>query len=223
MEEKMHWLPTSIGMAVLACIFGGIAAAIFPGWEVIGGYIKNNIKIEINLDQNAPAWVQAVGSVLAIVAAIAVAWWQRYVALKQSHIESLRMAMVTAASVSISISTVSASLRAFKSASAKAENHDPREVLKLFLETTDTFVLPSDDQMLRLLPLQNSISEDIAKGIGHLLRAKYSCGIALGDNPVSKDLAKRMIDKCMIDIDATIERFAKARHLMEIAVGSLKL
>ncbi|SOE35859.1 hypothetical protein [Delftia acidovorans] len=72
MEEKMHWLPTSIGMAVLVCIFGGISLGIYPGWSVIGDFLTANIKINLNLnlDQNAPAWMQGIGSLVGIGIAI---------------------------------------------------------------------------------------------------------------------------------------------------------
>jgi hypothetical protein len=73
-EEKMHWLPTSIGMAVLACIFGGIAIGIYPGWESVGEFLKNNVNI--NWDQNAPAWVQAIVSVITVATAFAIVQYQ---------------------------------------------------------------------------------------------------------------------------------------------------
>ncbi|MFG0610869.1 hypothetical protein [Delftia sp. WSY_14] len=74
MEEKMHWLPTTIGMVVLVCIFGGIALGIYPGWDLLGDFLNRNVKI--NLDQNAPAWVQAVGSIVAIGVAFTVIQYQ---------------------------------------------------------------------------------------------------------------------------------------------------
>lgn len=70
-QQKMHWVPTSIGMLVLMCIFIGITLGAYPGWEVVGGFIDENLKL--NLSVNAPAWVQAIGSIGAICAALIVA------------------------------------------------------------------------------------------------------------------------------------------------------
>gem|GEM_PF-5567966 len=70
-EEKMHWVPTAIGMTVLACIFGGIVIAIYPGFDALGDFLDKNV--EINWDQNAPAWVQAIGSIVAIFSGFLVA------------------------------------------------------------------------------------------------------------------------------------------------------
>lgn len=64
MEEEMHWLPTSIGMIVLACIFGGITLGIYPGMDVVGSFLKTNVKL--NLSDKAADWVQAFGSIIAI-------------------------------------------------------------------------------------------------------------------------------------------------------------
>ncbi|MEQ6309898.1 hypothetical protein ABN448_21970 [Delftia acidovorans] len=70
MTEKQCCLTDAIGMVSLFCIFGGIILGCYPGWDVIGVFLENNIDIHINwnFEQNAPAWVQAVFSLIAIVA-----------------------------------------------------------------------------------------------------------------------------------------------------------
>lgn len=74
----MHWVPTAIGMIVLACMYAWIALGIYPGWEFLTKFLSENIKIDWRFEQNAPAWVQAVGSILAIFATGGAAMWQVY-------------------------------------------------------------------------------------------------------------------------------------------------
>lgn len=74
MEEKMHWVPTSIGMVVLACIYAGIALGIYPGWAVVGEFLHQHINI--NWGETAPAWAQAIMSFFAIAASFGGIWWQ---------------------------------------------------------------------------------------------------------------------------------------------------
>lgn len=68
MSEKKDLcdLPAAIGMVILTMLFGGLTLAIYPGWEIIGKFLVANLK----LTEQAPAWVQAVGSILAIFSAV---------------------------------------------------------------------------------------------------------------------------------------------------------
>lgn len=77
-EEKMHWVHTAIGMIVLACMYAWIALSIYPGWDFLTKFLSENIKIDWKFEQNAPAWVQAIGSILAIFATGGAAMWQVY-------------------------------------------------------------------------------------------------------------------------------------------------
>jgi hypothetical protein len=52
-------------MIILASLFGGLALAIYPGWAIIGAWIAAK--------GDAPSWIQAVGSIAAIVAATIIA------------------------------------------------------------------------------------------------------------------------------------------------------
>jgi hypothetical protein len=57
----------SIGMVALMLLFGGIVLAIYPGWATVGTWFES---------ANAAAWVQAIGSVVAIAATAGVANYQ---------------------------------------------------------------------------------------------------------------------------------------------------
>lgn len=65
-KENLSGLPAAIGMIILAMLFLGLVFAIYPGWAAVGKFMTVNLR----LTADAPAWVQAVGSVGAILVAI---------------------------------------------------------------------------------------------------------------------------------------------------------
>lgn len=67
MREELGTPGAVVGAFVLACVFGGLALAIYPGWVSIGEWAHRT---------DAPAWVQAVGSVTAILVGIGCVLWQ---------------------------------------------------------------------------------------------------------------------------------------------------
>lgn len=67
MRKELGMPGALVGMIFLGFLFAGLALAIYPGWPVIGSWFKKS---------DAPAWVQAVGSILAIFAAGSIAAWQ---------------------------------------------------------------------------------------------------------------------------------------------------
>ncbi|MDM0118430.1 hypothetical protein [Variovorax arabinosiphilus] len=69
MRKELGTPGAAIGMAALVLLFGGLVLAIYPGWGVIGKWLDR---------ADAPAWVQAVGSILAILVAVGIAMWQRH-------------------------------------------------------------------------------------------------------------------------------------------------
>lgn len=67
-KEELRGAPAAIGMVVLVIMFGGVIFAIYPGWDAIGNFLVINLQ----LTSEAPAWIQAIGSMLAIVAVLLV-------------------------------------------------------------------------------------------------------------------------------------------------------
>ncbi|MFM9921887.1 hypothetical protein VLK31_02750 [Variovorax sp. H27-G14] len=67
MKNELGTAGATVGAIALVLLFGGLALAIYPGWAAIGCWAA---KVE------APAWIQAVGSILAIMFAVAIAAWQ---------------------------------------------------------------------------------------------------------------------------------------------------
>lgn len=64
MKNELGTAGATVGALALVLLFGGLTLAIYPGWGAIGGWLSRI---------DAPAWVQAVGSVTAILAAIWIA------------------------------------------------------------------------------------------------------------------------------------------------------
>lgn len=62
MKEELGTWGAVVGMLILGLLFAGLALAIYPGWAIVGHFLDENIK----LTKEAPAWVQAIGSVAAI-------------------------------------------------------------------------------------------------------------------------------------------------------------
>ena len=69
MKEKLIEVGTLLCVAVLTCLLLVHALAIFPGVPAIRWFLVTSAVVLGRLD--APAWVQAVGSVVAILVAVA--------------------------------------------------------------------------------------------------------------------------------------------------------
>jgi len=81
--ESVGWgelVAQSVGVfCVVTCLL-----AFFPGWEFVG---------KIFAEKDAPAWVQAIGSIAAILVAVGVASWQsRETAAKEERAEAQKIA-----------------------------------------------------------------------------------------------------------------------------------
>ncbi|CAN7258641.1 hypothetical protein LJR084_001205 [Variovorax sp. LjRoot84] len=68
MRDELGTTGAVVGMVVLTSLFGGLALAIYPGWAAIGAWLDR---------VDAPAWVQAVGSIAAIFAAVLISVFQQ--------------------------------------------------------------------------------------------------------------------------------------------------
>lgn len=69
-RDPQYAVAMGIGAFALTLLFAGLALAIYPSWPSIGEWAKK---------ADAPAWVQAIGSICAIFSAIAIASWQSFV------------------------------------------------------------------------------------------------------------------------------------------------
>lgn len=67
MRDELGTAGAAVGAAVLSVLFGGLALAIYPGWDSVGRWLVSD---------SVAAWVQAVGSIVAIIAATGIAVYQ---------------------------------------------------------------------------------------------------------------------------------------------------
>lgn len=66
MNDNPVWA-APVGAALVLAILIGLALAIYPGWPAIGLWMHQT---------DAPAWVQAIGSILAILGSAVIVWVQ---------------------------------------------------------------------------------------------------------------------------------------------------
>lgn len=65
MKEELGTAGVAIALAILLCLLIGISVAIYPGWVKAWEFMDKNFL----LSKEAPAWIQAFGSIFAIVGA----------------------------------------------------------------------------------------------------------------------------------------------------------
>lgn len=92
MEKELGTVGAVVGMVALCVLFGGLASAIYPGWPAVGLWLSR---------ADAPAWVQAVGSVLTILFAVRIAAWQNQRAQALAAAERHGKALVMVQTISV--------------------------------------------------------------------------------------------------------------------------
>ena len=71
-RDELTGVPAAIGTVVLAVLFASVVLAIYPGWGAIGNFFVINLRFS----ENAPAWIQAIGSLLTVMGAGVGIYWQ---------------------------------------------------------------------------------------------------------------------------------------------------
>ena len=123
------------GMLFFFSLFLGLTFAIYPGWEVVGKFLDENLL----LSKEAPAWVQAIGSVCAIYFAATSARNHYDSSLKIKSVENLEnIKNMTDTCQEISRGLVSVSLKlhqlACKGEEVRFERiNDLQETLRILL------------------------------------------------------------------------------------------
>ncbi|QRY31214.1 hypothetical protein JVX96_24550 [Variovorax sp. PDNC026] len=160
MRKELGTPGAVVGAFALVLLFGGLTLAIYPGWDKIGAWASKS---------DAPAWVQAVGSVVAILASGAIAWWQ-LIATRNFQRETSRQRAI------VMVETIGALSRAhlgeLESFSAMVDRHNYLATLDymerldaraLFLtaeqaaQSIPLHELPDAETVRLLIDLQNAI------------------------------------------------------------------
>ncbi len=163
-DELGNW-GAVCGMVILFLLFCGLALAIYPGWVSIGDWLSR---------ADAPAWVQAIGSLLGILIAVCVPAWQRWDQRKSDLLDAYASAEFTSHQVMSYIQTVVPGMRALhKRASAKLDGPSSNEYIILFTEVFNKSVKPSDSQLIRLLPIAGNPAAKLSEAFGWIDRVLY--------------------------------------------------
>lgn len=90
MREELGTAGVAIALAILLCLLIGISVAIYPGWGQAWEFIDKNFL----LSKEAPAWIQAIGSVGAILIAVWISRSGDRAAAKQAVISARAFASI---------------------------------------------------------------------------------------------------------------------------------
>ena len=162
MKKELGTTGASIGATVLACLFGGLALAIYPGWAAIGRWAER---------ADAPAWVQAVGSVAAILAAVGIAAWQRHADKEAEKKTARATVMVVGASTDSKVHTLIATAQAMLDGHALQDQSTALERAQHFHALFSKAELPTEEQMLLLAGAVPDTAATMAQGVAAIERA----------------------------------------------------
>ena len=172
MKEKLVTVGTLMCLVVLTCLLFVHALAIFPGAPAFRWFVVTSAVALARLD--APAWVQAVGSVIAIVAAIGIALWQRHSEQVESRKRARATVMVVGAAVDskllMLIATTQAVLRELDNPSYPTAAERAGFAQVLFGKAK----LPSEEQMLLLAQAVPGVAATMANGVAAVERVLAS-------------------------------------------------
>lgn len=175
MKERLMSMGTLLCLAVLTCLLLVHGLAIFPGASAVQRFFASSAVVLGRLD--APAWVQAVGSVLAILVAVAVPMWQRRAERAQQRTTDMAAAMVIGFEVSSKVDMAIAVARAMLFEHANPTHPDPRARARLFSDVFDTVQLPTEEQLLLLARAMPELAVDIAGGRAALNRVRLTLNL----------------------------------------------
>jgi hypothetical protein len=143
-------------------------------------------------DANMAAWVQAVGSVLAILVAVAVPWWQRRVEWLDAQAAARVAAAVTASGLSVwlfhLVDVLNGAIRAIEAAAPKA----PIPSASYYRDEIKGLALPSDEQLLVLAGGLPECSMDLARARTFLWQAREALTDLKDQDTVEESLRDRV-------------------------------
>lgn len=165
MKEELGTWGAVLGATVLACLFGGLVIAIYPGWGV-------TYKTLFGSDFAWGTFWTAASAVGTFAAAVAAVW----VALRQSSQQSkqeMRAAQLYAARISVRLDQVSKDLMFLSNIYDFHEPDQPGEPqMAAFDELCRWFRVeryePSNQELFALIPLPNQCANRIARAYDNL-------------------------------------------------------
>lgn len=165
MKDELSTPGAVVGSVVLACLFGGLALAIYPGWVVVGAYLP--------APPNWSEWMAAAAA-LGSCAAAGIALW---IAMGQSRKEARKDMEVARLYASSMISRLRHAHDHVASANAKIAFSDRAAFpADTFLSVRDRLALlayrPSIEELKALAPLPGYCASRIARAFDHVDAAR---------------------------------------------------
>lgn len=204
MKQELGTAGSVVGMIVLSCLFGGLVLAIYPGWFTVGKFLNENLL----LSKEAPAWVQAVGSIAGIGIAIYVPWSShRRDVIKQEREAKIHAAVVISG-FRLNINPIT-SLMIVIANNANAAKH-----VKLLSPNLAQWPITAA-QRLQSLPLISN--EDLAAI--EAAQPKTAAKLARARGNIQQLIL--LLPGAMSDLDGTIVQAVAIRNLIDDADKSL--
>jgi hypothetical protein len=211
MKKELGTTGASVGATVLACLFGGLALAIYPGWAAIGRWAER---------ADAPAWVQAVGSILAILAAIGIAMWQRRVDHRTAKEREQAAAFLTAISLHNMLGPIVGTLGGVKETITSIRVDEAEARAKTMHRTLASLPLPTEDQLMTLHFVLPQVAVDLAIGCTRLSHAVLMIGLVVQSEDSSGDWALDRMRRLKDNLDVAHAHTSKARDALTAFIVS---
>lgn len=203
MEKQTNAFIDIFSYIVVLSLIVGIAVQIYPGWSVIGNFLDTNLRFS----QDAPAWVQAVGSVLAIFVAIWVPWNQnRLVQIKEKEVEK-KNAQLYSLELIHSLKLVESGLGGLISAINSLGVRPSDSLLKYMLAAVDSLVVPDFEDIKNLGLLNNDLQLSLIQ-MSAKWKAARSTLYLTTESGASDEAIKRSLSK-LADSFTAIREAAK--------------
>lgn len=164
MREELGTLGASIGMVLLAGLFGGLGLAIYPGWPTIGIWLGQRFPEPINVG----GVINAV-SALGTCAAVVVALWLAQRASRREHADALARANLHAARIADRLRRTCEAIASSPCASPfRNETVGPAEqameaLAEYFSFSKISFFQPDTETLVALVPLPNHCAHRIGR------------------------------------------------------------
>lgn len=209
MQDELGTPGAVVGSVVMACLFGGLALAIYPGWHVIGAHVPP-IQWSDFIDAAA-----ALGSCAAAVIAL-------WIALRQSSKEARQDMEVARLHASSMIAGLQRTLDQVSSANARmafAEMNRLRSDFSIVRKRLDSLAKrPSIDELKALAPLPNQCASRIARAFDHvaLARERLTEFFSFSENYFEQLL---MAKNCRADVQSSLQQ---AMYLLRAALPEVE-
>lgn len=164
MKEELGTWGAVVGAVVLACLFGGLVLAIYPGWVIVGAYFPGPM--------GKAEWIGLLSAV-GTCAAVFVALYLSSAQSRKAEEKEITIARIHAAGLTPSLDEMVRVIRNLEAILDFSEDGDELKTMGDCVEIlTEQLDLPSYSSIEKLAPLPNQTAARIARTIGTLLILK---------------------------------------------------